>query len=72
MDEEKASLELEQQKVLKTMEEKHRVEVAAFDDDEKKAQIEQLQPVSTTASQFSSQNTLRSISSSLHSLATSS
>ncbi|VDK34680.1 unnamed protein product [Gongylonema pulchrum] len=72
MEEEKASLENERQKVLRALEEKHSAEVAAFDDEEKKAEGEQLQHISTTASQFSSQKALRSISASFHSLATNS
>ncbi|MCP9258326.1 Serine/threonine-protein kinase TAO1 [Dirofilaria immitis] len=43
MEEEKASLETERQKMLKTVEEKHRIEKATFFDDEQKALNEQTQ-----------------------------
>ncbi|KAL4003304.1 Protein kinase domain family protein [Acanthocheilonema viteae] len=72
MEEEKASLETERQKTLKAVEEKHRIEKAAFFDDEQKALNEHTQQMSSSASQFSSQDTLCSISSNLHSLATNS
>lgn len=72
MEEEKASLETERQKMLKAMEEKHHIEKAAFFDDEQKALNEPTQQMSSSASQFSSQDTLYSISSNLHSLATNS
>uniref|UniRef100_A0A915PGN9 non-specific serine/threonine protein kinase n=1 Tax=Setaria digitata TaxID=48799 RepID=A0A915PGN9_9BILA len=71
MEEEKTALETERQKMLKAIEEKHRIEKAAFFDDEQKALNEHTQ-MSSSASQFSSQDTLCSISSNLHSLATSS
>ncbi|CAG9534831.1 unnamed protein product [Cercopithifilaria johnstoni] len=72
MEEEKASLETERQKMLKAIEEKHRIEKASFFDDEQKALNEHNQQMSSSASQFSSQDTLCSISSNLHSLATNS
>uniref|UniRef100_A0A0R3RQN7 non-specific serine/threonine protein kinase n=1 Tax=Elaeophora elaphi TaxID=1147741 RepID=A0A0R3RQN7_9BILA len=72
MEEEKESLESERQKVLKAIEEKHRLEKATFFDDEQKVLNEHTQQMSSSASQFSSQDTLCSISSNLHSLATNS
>ncbi|EFO25500.1 STE/STE20/TAO protein kinase [Loa loa] len=72
MEEEKVSLETERQKTLKAIEEKHRIEKAAFFDDEQKSLNEHTQQISSSASQFSSQDTLCSISSNLHSLATNS
>lgn len=72
MEEERASLETERQKILKTIEEKHRIEKSTFFDDEERALNEHTQQISLSASQFSSQDTLCSISSNLHSLATNS
>ncbi|VDM06768.1 unnamed protein product [Wuchereria bancrofti] len=72
MEEERASLETERQKMLKTIEEKHRIEKSTFFDDEQKALNEHTHQISSSASQFSSQDTLCSISSNLHSLATNS
>lgn len=72
MEEEKASLETERQKMLKAIDEKHRTEKAIFFDNEQKALNEHTQQMSSSASQFSSQDTLCSISSNLHSLATNS
>lgn len=72
MEEEKAFLELERHKMLKAIEEKHRIEKAACFDDEQKSVNEHTQQMSSSTSQFSSQDTLCSVSSNLHSLGTNS